>query len=63
MLIATGIDWFDLAVQGTLESLLQHHSSKAVILQLSVFFMVKLSHPYMTSEEKQLQLDRPLLAM
>ena len=42
------IDWFDLlAVQGTLRSLLQHHSSKASILQCSVFFMVQLSHPYM----------------
>ena len=38
-----------LAVQGTLKSLLQHHSSKALILQLSAFFMVKLSHPYMTT--------------
>ena len=38
-----------LAVQGTLKSLLQHHSSKASILQLSAFFMVKLSHPYMTT--------------
>ena len=41
--------WFDLfAVQGTLKSLLQHHSSKASVLQCSVFFMVQLSHPYMT---------------
>ena len=43
------MDWFDLlAVQGTLKSLLQHHSSKASILQHSVFFMVQLSHPYVT---------------
>ena len=43
-------DWFDLlAVQGTLKSLLQHHSSKASILQLSAFFMVQLSHPHMTT--------------
>ena len=44
------MDWFDLlAVQGTLKSLLQHHSSKTSILQLSAFFMVPLSHPYMTT--------------
>ena len=44
------IDWFDLlAVQGTLKSLLQHHSSKASIFQCSAFFMVQLSHPYMTT--------------
>ena len=43
-------DWFDLpAVQGTLKSLLQHHSSKASIVWLSAFFMVQLSHPYMTT--------------
>ena len=47
-LISFRIDWFDLAVQGTLKSLLQHHSSKASILQRSVFFIVQLSHPYMT---------------
>ena len=41
------IDWFDLAVPGTLKSLLQHHSSKASILQRSAFFMVQLSHPCM----------------
>ena len=47
-LISFRIDWFDLlAVQATLKSLLQHHSSKASILQHSVFFMVQLSHPYM----------------
>ena len=44
------MDWFDpLAVQGTLKSLLQLHSSKASILWHSVFFMVQLSHPYMTT--------------
>ena len=44
------MDWLDLlAVQVTLKSLLQHHSSKASILQLSAFFMVQLSHPYMTT--------------
>ena len=46
--ISFRIDWFDLlAVQGTLKSLLQHHSSKASILWCSAFFMVQLSHPYM----------------
>ena len=44
------MDWLDiLAVQGTLKSLLQHHSSKASIFQCSAFFMVQLSHPYMTT--------------
>ena len=44
------MDWLDLlAVQGTLKSLLQHHSSKASILRSSVFFIVQLSHPYMTT--------------
>jgi len=44
------MDWFDLlAVQGTLKSLLQHHSSKASILWHSAFFMVQHSHPYVTS--------------
>ena len=44
------MDWFDLlAVQGTLKSLLQHHSSKASIRQHSAFFIVQLSHPYMTT--------------
>ena len=48
-LISFRIDWFDLrAVQGTLKSLLQHHSSKASILWHSDFFMIQLSHPYMT---------------
>ena len=49
-LISFRIDWLDLlAVQGTLKSLLQHHSSKASILQHSAFFTVQLSHPYMTT--------------
>ena len=48
-LISFKIDWFDLlAVQGNLKSLLQHHSSKASIIRCSAFFMVQLSHPYMT---------------
>ena len=47
-LISFRIDWFDLAVQETLKSLLQHNSSEASILQHSVFFMVQLSHPYIT---------------
>ena len=49
-LISFRIDWFDdLAVQGTLKSLLQHHSPKASILWCSAFFMVQLSHPYVTT--------------
>ena len=49
-LISFKMDWLDLlAFQGTLKSLLQHHSSKASILQHSAFFMVQLSHPYMTT--------------
>ena len=49
-LISFRMDWLDLlAVQGTLKSLLQHHSSKAFILQGSTFFMVQFSHPYMTT--------------
>ena len=48
-LISFRKDWFDLAIQGTLKSLLQHHSSKASILQPSAFFIVQLSHPYMTT--------------
>ena len=49
-LISFRIDWFDLlAVQGTFKSLLQHHSSKASILQCSAFFIVQLSHAYMTT--------------
>ena len=49
-LISFRMDWLDLlAIQGTLKSLLQHHSSKASILQCSAFFTVQLSHPYMTT--------------
>ena len=49
-LISFRMDWLDLlAVQGTLKSLLQHHSSKASILQCSAFFTVQLSHPYVTT--------------
>ena len=51
-LISFRIDWFDLlAVQGTLKSVLQHHSSKASILRCSAFFMVQLSHLYMTTRK------------
>ena len=51
-LISFRMDWLDLlAVQRTLKSFLQHHSSKASILQLSAFFIVQLSHPYMTTGE------------
>ena len=49
-LISFGIGWFDLlAIQGTLKSLLQHHNSKASVLQHSAFFRVQLSHPCMTT--------------
>ena len=49
-LISFRMDWLDLLeVQGTLKSLLQHHSSKVSILQCSAFFIVQLSHPYMTT--------------
>ena len=49
-LISFTMDWLDLlAVQGTFKNLLQHHSSKALILQFSAFFTVQLSHPYMTT--------------
>ena len=49
-LISFRMDWVNLlAVQGTLKSLLQHHSSKALVLQCSTFFIVQLSHPYMTT--------------
>ena len=49
-LISFRMDWLDrLAVQGTLKSLLQHHSSKASILRCSAFFIVQLSHPYLTT--------------
>ena len=61
-LISFSIDWFDLlAVQGTLKSLLQHHSLKGSILRRSAFFMVQLSYPYMTTG-KTIGLTRPLLA-
>ena len=62
-LISFRMDWLDLlAVQGTFKSLLQHHSSKASILWCSAFFIVQLSHPYMTTGKPYLWLDRPLLA-
>ena len=48
-LISFRIDWFDLAVQGTLQSLLQHHNSKAPILRHPAFFIVQLSHSYVTT--------------
>ena len=49
-MISFRIDWFGfLAVQGTFKSLLQHHNSKASILQCSAFFMVQFSHPYVTT--------------
>ena len=48
-LISCRIDWFDLTVQGTLKSLLQHHNLKALILWGSAFFMVQLLYPYMTT--------------
>ena len=51
-LISFRMDWLDLLeVQGTLKSLLQHHISKASVLQCSAFFMVQLSHPYMTTRK------------
>ena len=57
------IDWLDLlAVQGTLKSLLQHHSSKALILQHSAFFIVQISHPYITTGKTIIWLDGPLSA-
>src|SRR5574337_245759 len=62
-LISFSMDWLDLlAVQGTLKSLLQHHSSKASILRCSVFFIVQLSHPYMTTGKTITLLDGPLSA-
>ena len=58
-LISFRMDWLDLlAIQGTLKSLLQHHSSKASILLCSAFFTVQLSHPYMTTG-KTIALTRP----
>ena len=59
-LISFRIDWLDLAIQGTLKSLLQHHSPKASILWRSAFFTVQLSHPYVTIG-KTIALTRPLL--
>ena len=62
-LISFRVDWLDLlAVQGTLKSVLQHHSSKASILLRSAFFIVQLSHPYMTTGKSKVWLDGPLLA-
>ena len=56
------MDWLDLlAVQGTLESLLQHHSSKASVLLCSAFFIVQLSHPYVTTGKMITFLDRVIL--
>ena len=61
-LISSRIDWFDLfAVQRTLKGLLQHHSSKESILWHSAFFIVQLSHLYITTGKPQLWLDGPLL--
>ena len=61
-LISFRVDWLDLlSVQGTLKSLLQHHSSKESILQCSAFFTVQLSHPYMTTG-KTIALTRRTLA-
>ena len=62
-LISFRMDWLDLlAVQGTLKSLLQHHSSKASILQCSAFFTVQLSHPYMTTG-KTIALTSEIISM
>ena len=62
-LISFRIDWLDLfAVQGTLKSLLQHHSLKASVLQHSAFFTVQLSHPYMTTGKTIALTRRTLLA-
>ena len=62
-LISFRMDWLDiLAVQGTLKSLLQHHSSKASILRCSAFFIVQLSHPYMTTG-KTIALTRRTFAL
>ena len=62
-LISFRINWLDLlAVQGTLKSLLQHHSSKASILWYSAFFTVQLSHPYMTTGKTTALIDGPYSA-
>ena len=61
--ISFRMDWLDLlAVQGTLKSLFQHHRSKASILQCSAFFIVQLSHLYMTTRKTIALTSRPLLA-
>ena len=61
-LISFRMNWLDLlAVQGTLKSLLQHHSSKASILRCSSFFIVQLSHPYMTTGETATHIPTQLL--
>ena len=62
-LICFKINWFDLAVQGALKSLLQHHSSKASVLQCSAFFMAQLSYPNMTTGKTIALTKRPLLVM
>ena len=62
-LISFRMDWLDLlVVQGTLKSLLQHHSSKASILRHSAFFTVQLSHPYITTGKTMALTNGPLLA-
>ena len=62
-LVSFRMDWLDLlAVQGTLKSLIQHHRSKASVLQHSAFIIAQLSHPYMITGKTQLWLDGPLLA-
>ena len=62
-LISFRMDWLDLlAVQGILKSLLQHHNSKASMLQRSIFFIVQLSHAYMTTGKTIALTSRPLLA-
>ena len=62
-LISFRMDWLNLlSVQGTLKSLIQHHSSKASILQRSAFFTAQLSHPYMTTGKTIALTSRPLLA-
>ena len=63
-LISFTINWFDLfAVQGTLRSLLQHHSSKSSVLWCSAFFMVQLSHPYMTTGKTIKKAERQKLML
>ena len=60
-LISFRMDWFDLAVQVTLKSLLQHYSSKTSILQCSAFFLFQLSHPYLTFGKTKALTKQPLL--